>query len=126
VLTKRQQEILELIARTGDNAPAAAAELGVSPRTIKNNLAVVFRTLGVHSLIQAYVKLGWLRVPTCVVVDLDPDVKTALLAYMGLLAPPPRPDPAASRPPGSAETSGIWTQRSPVPRSTQPQQRRSS
>jgi len=78
VFTRRQQEVLELIARTGDTGPAAAAELGVTKQTIKNHLAGVFRTLGVHSLIQVYVKLGWLQ-PPIVRADLELDIRMALL-----------------------------------------------
>lgn len=47
-LTTRQREILRRLRR-GDRVATIAAELYVSPSTVRNHLAAVFRKFGVHS-----------------------------------------------------------------------------
>jgi DNA-binding NarL/FixJ family response regulator len=47
-LTTRQREILSRLRR-GDRVATIAAELYVSPSTVRNHLAAIFRKFGVHS-----------------------------------------------------------------------------
>lgn len=47
-LTPRQREVLERILK-GQRVPAIASELFVSPSTVRNHLATIFRRFGVHS-----------------------------------------------------------------------------
>lgn len=47
-LTTRQWEILSRLAE-GQRVPTIADELYISPSTVRNHLAVIFRKFGVHS-----------------------------------------------------------------------------
>jgi PAS domain S-box-containing protein len=52
ILTKRELEILRLLA-TGANTKAAAERLHVSPATVRNHVQNIFAKLGVHSRLEA-------------------------------------------------------------------------
>lgn len=54
-LTEREREVLELIARGLDN-PQIAAELRMSPKTVRNHINAIFSKLGVPSRAQAIVR----------------------------------------------------------------------
>ena len=54
-LTKRQRELLELIAQGRDNAQIAAA-LGVSDKTVRNHITSIFAKLEVETRAQAIVR----------------------------------------------------------------------
>lgn len=41
----------------------AAHQMGVSVQTVKNHLSIAYHLLGVGSLVEAYLVLGWLRIP---------------------------------------------------------------
>lgn len=61
-LTRRQREVLLLKARgKGDREVAHA--LSISPWTVRNHTQQAFIRLGVGSLREAFVELGWLVVP---------------------------------------------------------------
>lgn len=47
-LAEAEQEVCELVLRGQDNR-AIAAKRGTSPRTVANQIASIFRKLGVHS-----------------------------------------------------------------------------
>ncbi len=51
-LARRQNEILTLIAQGLDNK-TIARQLGISQKTVKNHLTIVFRKLNVQSRTQA-------------------------------------------------------------------------
>lgn len=51
-LSPRQREILEHLAQGKDNKTIARA-MGISPKTVKNQLTTVFRRLNVESRTQA-------------------------------------------------------------------------
>jgi len=61
-LTAREQEVLVEIGRTGDRIDLVAHRLDMDYQTAKNHLHNAYRTLGVHSLTQAFIALGWLKV----------------------------------------------------------------
>jgi DNA-binding CsgD family transcriptional regulator len=74
-LTPRQAQILARLA-TGMTMREIAAELGISVSTVKNHLAVIYRTLGVHNSAGAFTKMGWIK------TEADappPDPRTAAL-----------------------------------------------
>jgi DNA-binding NarL/FixJ family response regulator len=52
-LTPRQLEIIDLLSRPGARQASVAEQLGISPQTVKNHLALAYRTLDVRSLAQA-------------------------------------------------------------------------
>jgi DNA-binding NarL/FixJ family response regulator len=52
VLTPRQREILALVAR-GLSSPDIAAQLGISPGTVKAHLTAIYRTIGARNRVQA-------------------------------------------------------------------------
>jgi len=54
-LSERELEVLRLIVEGGDNA-AIAAELFISPNTVKSHIASIFAKLGVESRLQASVQ----------------------------------------------------------------------
>ena len=54
-LSKREHEVLRLIVEGRDNA-AIAAELFISPNTVKSHVASIFAKLGVESRLQASVQ----------------------------------------------------------------------
>jgi DNA-binding NarL/FixJ family response regulator len=51
-LTPRQREILALVAR-GLSSPDIAAELGISPGTVKTHLTAIYKAIGVRNRVQA-------------------------------------------------------------------------
>jgi DNA-binding NarL/FixJ family response regulator len=61
-LPPRQMQLLRILAK-GGKIKDAAIEAGIAEQTAKNHLRFAYRTLGVNSLVQAYVVLGWLCVP---------------------------------------------------------------
>ena len=62
-LTPRELAILIVIASQGCTIAEAADRLGIRRQTAKNHLGDVYSVLEVHSLVGAFVKLGWLAVP---------------------------------------------------------------
>ena len=54
-LTRREAEVLERIARGHDNA-RIAADLGVSDKTVRNNVTKIFDKLGVTTRAEAIVR----------------------------------------------------------------------
>lgn len=61
-LTQREYEILVEYAKHG-NYKQVGHCLGISEQTTKNHLAAVRDKLGVHTTVQAYQVIGWLKVP---------------------------------------------------------------
>lgn len=61
-LTHRQVEVLREIAIHGHFGNAAAC-LGLSEQTVKNHATNAYDRLDVHGMLDAFTKLGWLRVP---------------------------------------------------------------
>ena len=61
-LSPRQMEALRSFAEMGDQH-RAAKRMGISYQTLKNHLRWAYLALGVHSAIDAFRVLGWLRVP---------------------------------------------------------------
>jgi DNA-binding CsgD family transcriptional regulator len=59
-LTPSQLYLLRKMA-TGQTRLQVADEMHISRHTVKNHLMEAFRRLGVSSLVQAFVKLGWLE-----------------------------------------------------------------
>ena len=68
-LTPREIECLAVAARS-HHAYEVAVTLGLHPQTVKSHLGTAYAKLGVESLVEAFAKLGWLRVPD------DPDIAT--------------------------------------------------
>ena len=61
-LTLREWDILVGLAM-GQKPRDVAADIGISPQTVKNHLTSIYRKLEVDSLVGAFIALGWLRVP---------------------------------------------------------------
>ena len=61
-LTPREWEWLRVVA-TGANEREAGHRMGVHPQTAKNHGQAVRRKLGVHTTIEAFAAIGWLRIP---------------------------------------------------------------
>lgn len=62
-LTKRQREILQLVA-DGETMREIALELGIAHQTTKNHMVVVLRKLGAMSSAQAVavaIREGWIK-----------------------------------------------------------------
>ena len=55
-------KMLRLLA-DGRGYKETASAMGIKPQSVKNYCQTVYRELDVNSLVQAYHKLGWLRVP---------------------------------------------------------------
>ena len=53
-LTRRERQLLELMARGLDNG-TIAERIGVRPKTVRNHITRIFEKLGVHSRAQAIV-----------------------------------------------------------------------
>jgi DNA-binding NarL/FixJ family response regulator len=51
-LTPRQREILALVA-SGLSTPDVAAQLGISPGTVKTHLTSIYKAIGVRNRVQA-------------------------------------------------------------------------
>jgi pimeloyl-ACP methyl ester carboxylesterase len=54
-LTSREREVLDLVARGLDN-DAIAGQLGISGKTVRNQVSIIFSKLGVNSRAQAIVR----------------------------------------------------------------------
>jgi len=63
MLTKVELALLEELARSGDTVLVVSLRLDMGYQTAKNHLTNVYRVLRVHSLTQAFIALGWLKVP---------------------------------------------------------------
>lgn len=61
-LSRREVEVLEA-AMSGEKQAVVAHGLGISEQTMKNHLSTIYRKLEVRGLVEAYVRLGWLRPP---------------------------------------------------------------
>lgn len=61
-LTRRQAEVLRLMAQ-GKTQDQIASELSVHVQTVKNHRTGAYQRLGVSSMTEAYIALGWLRLP---------------------------------------------------------------
>ena len=62
LLSNRQIEVLTARAQS-DSMRMAAFRLGITEDTIKNHLEAAYRALDVHSAIEAFRAIGWLRLP---------------------------------------------------------------
>ena len=51
-LTPRQREILALVA-SGLSSPDVAAQLGITPGTVKTHLTAIYKAIGVRNRVQA-------------------------------------------------------------------------
>ena len=51
-LSPRHREILALVAR-GLSSPDIAAQLGITPGTVKTHLTMIYKTIGVRNRVQA-------------------------------------------------------------------------
>lgn len=60
-LPPRELEALEILA-TGVPAKTAARRMGISYQTLKNHVSTAYHRLGVTGHVEAFVKLGWLKV----------------------------------------------------------------
>lgn len=60
-LTVRQMECLQRVAR-GFSARETAHELGISELTVKHHLASAYDTLGASGHLEAFRRLGWLKI----------------------------------------------------------------
>lgn len=60
-LTPRELDILRLCASSTEKETAES--LNISVQTVKNHLSNAYRKLGVNRLSEAYLILGWLRLP---------------------------------------------------------------
>lgn len=60
--TPRQLDVIGAYVRTGSEKAAAAA-LGISIQTVKNDLSSLYRRLGVTKAMEALTALGWVEVP---------------------------------------------------------------
>jgi len=61
-ITVRQLEVLRLAA-TGMPHARVGKELGISEQTVKNHLSSAYRKLDARNETEAFVNIGWLRVP---------------------------------------------------------------
>ncbi len=61
-LTDAELEVL-VEAASGDPHYVIARRRGVRANTVKNQLHAAYGKLGVRGLVEAYLVLGWLRVP---------------------------------------------------------------
>lgn len=61
-LTDRQVDALAAYAKHG-NRSDAAAELGISPNTLRHHLEQAYMRLGVDNFAAALRRIGWLVVP---------------------------------------------------------------
>lgn len=60
--TPRQLEVLRLLAQ-GLTDDEAARALGLSRQSVKNHKTELFRRMKVHSKVEAFIVMGWLRLP---------------------------------------------------------------
>lgn len=60
-LTPREIEILTDLATLGGTYRQIGARLYISPYTVRRHLADVREKLDVHTTIEAFIALGWLR-----------------------------------------------------------------
>lgn len=60
--TDRQVEVLASYLAHG-RVKDAAAELGISPQTVKNHLSNLYDRLEVGGAVEAALALGWIRLP---------------------------------------------------------------
>lgn len=61
--TARQLEIFNTWIKSGGSQKEAAYELGISIKTVKNQMTDLYYRLEVSSNIEACIKLGYLRIP---------------------------------------------------------------
>lgn len=61
-LLPRQFEALRTYAESGDQR-RAAQRMGIAYETHKNYMTAAYERLGVHSAIDAFRVMGWLRIP---------------------------------------------------------------
>lgn len=69
-LTPTERRVMEIMA-TGVTGKQAAYEMSISEQTIKNHLSSTYTKLGASTLVGAFTKLGWLRLPSREVVDAE-------------------------------------------------------
>ena len=62
VPTQRQMEVLRLLAQ-GLTDDEVARALGLSRQSVKNHKTELFRRMKVHSKVEAFIVMGWLRLP---------------------------------------------------------------
>ncbi len=58
-MTPRELQVLRLLA-AGLSARQVGRKLGISEQTVSNHVQTTHRELGVHSTVEAFVRLGWL------------------------------------------------------------------
>lgn len=78
-LTPRELEVLVAYGRAGKMANAAL-DLGISLQTVKNHLTAAYRKLDASGSLDAYHRLGWLRLPG------DPEIAEYALLYQSAAA----------------------------------------
>ena len=61
-LTPRERDILSVYA-TGVTVDTIAREKHIANQTVRNHLTAIYRKLGVSGSVEAFVAMGWLRVP---------------------------------------------------------------
>lgn len=62
---------------THGNQKIVAAEMEVSIQTVKNNLSSAYRRLDVTGAVEAFTRMGWLRIPTDEELGFDDDRRAA-------------------------------------------------
>lgn len=62
-LTRAQIEVLKLYPYSGGTWKDVARVQGRSEQTVRNHVTSAFRRLGANNITEAYIRLGWLRVP---------------------------------------------------------------
>lgn len=62
VPTQRQMEVLRLLAQ-GRTYKEVADEMCIVTHSVKQHATNAYDRLGVHSNVQAFIALGWLKVP---------------------------------------------------------------
>ena len=60
-VTKRQLQVLAYSLNYG--IADAASRLDITEQTAKNLLQALYRKIGVHTMTQAAIRVGWLQIP---------------------------------------------------------------
>jgi DNA-binding NarL/FixJ family response regulator len=62
-LTETDLATLAALVHAGGDQKLAAVRLGIRWSTIRNRLGRIYRRLNVRSQVEAFIEVGWLRVP---------------------------------------------------------------
>jgi len=63
MLTPAEIRIMRGVVDAGGSTKIAAHNLSLSRHTVRNCRSLVYQRLGVHSAAEAWIALGWLRLP---------------------------------------------------------------